>query len=109
MTCLKNLLNKVSSVAGIIGVSLFLLLLGISMVHAQPSPEQLLQQAKEMKMQAAKARCENIGQETAICYTGNKAHCDELQKSLASFAKDFGYTPEMSCPDLSFLVSGSVK
>lgn len=110
---MKKILNQVSRYVGIISVSLFLLLLGISMVYAEPSADQLAKQAKEMRLKAAQARCKQIGDQMNRCMSGDKQTCkerDSASGSIALFTKDFGYTPEMACPpDPDFLFKGDVR
>lgn len=96
----KTLLKKATTATGMIVALAIVLFIGVAIsthASAEESPDVLMRQAQEAKLKAAKARCKQIGQLTALSYTQDESATKQLQDNIALFTKDFGFTPEIAC------------
>lgn len=69
----------------------------ISSIKAEPTPEELTREARELHVKAMRGNCALIGRQIYECYQGNKQYCEEKKKTIPAFAKEFGASHEIQC------------
>jgi hypothetical protein len=95
---MKYIINKYTASSFL---ALLCLIILSSAFANEPSPEELLRQANEIRLQAMKGHCEKVGNRIAACYT-DKSECDKMHNSIAWFTSEYGESPEIACVVDSF-------
>jgi len=95
-----KLTHKIIGLAAIVFVLLYLFIGAIQKANTSDNPtaDELLNQAYQMRTKARRAHCLRLGEKISTCYaTGDKDLCSKMQDSIAWFTREYAETPELAC------------
>lgn len=103
-----KLIMKNTHLAYLSIIGTILLGMGIhSVASGHETPEELARRARELRLEARAAHCEQLGQQMARCWGKDKSTCKTLTESKAAFSAEYGTSAEEVCGVDDPLTSGA--